>query len=59
MSDGSIGSMEDKTKVDVSRSTLVELRKHKALGEFASYDELLQYWMKACPVNAPPGEGVK
>ena len=51
--------MEDKTKVDVSRSTLVELRKHKALGEFASYDELLQYWMKACPVNAPPGEGVK
>lgn len=59
MPDKSIGSMEDRTKIDVSRSTLRELRKHKALGEFVSYDDLLQYWIKNCPINAPPGEEVK
>ena len=53
MPDKSIGSMEDRTKIDVSRSTLRELRKHKALGEFPSYDEMLKYWMKHCPITSP------
>ena len=57
--DTSIRSMEEETKIRITPETLRELRKHKALGEFRSYDDLIRYWMKACPVNAPPGEGVK
>ena len=57
--DTSIRSMEEETKIRITPETLRELRKHKALGEFRSYDDLIKYWMKACPVNAPPGEGVK
>lgn len=57
MPDISIGVMDSKTKIDVSRSTLKELRKHKALGEFTSYDELIQYWMKHCPITSPAKEG--
>ena len=51
--------MEEETKIRITPETLRELRKHKALGEFRSYDDLIRYWMKACPVNAPPGEEVK
>ena len=51
--------MEEETKIRITPETLRELRKHKALGEFRSYDDLIRYWMTACPVNAPPGEGVK
>ena len=57
--DTSIRSMEEETKIRITPETLRELRKHKALGEFRSYDDLIRYWMKACPVNAPPGEEVK
>ena len=57
MPDISIGVMDSKTKIDVSRSTLKELRKHKALGEFPSYDEMLKYWMKHCPITSPAMEG--
>lgn len=53
MPDISIGVMDSKTKIDVSRETLKELRKHKALGEFSSYDEMLKYWMKHCPITSP------
>ena len=53
----SIGVMDSKTKIDVSRETLKELRKHKALGEFPSYDEMLKYWMKHCPITSPAMEG--
>ena len=59
MLDTSIRSMEEETKIRITPETLRELRKHKALGEFRSYDDLIRYWMKACPVNAPPGEEVK
>ena len=59
MLDTSIRSMEEETKIRITPETLRELRKHKALGEFRSYDDLIRYWMKACPVNALPGEGVK
>ena len=59
ITDTSIRSMEDETKIRVKPETLMELRKHKALGEFVSYDDLLQYWMKVCPISAPPGEEVK
>ena len=51
--------MEDETKIRITPETLRELRKHKALGEFRSYDDLIRYWMKASPVTAPPGEEVK
>ena len=51
--------MEEETKIRITPETLRELRKHKALGEFRSYDDLIRYWMKACPVNALPGEEVK
>ena len=57
--DTSIRSMEEETKIRITPETLRELRKHKALGEFRSYDDLIRYWMKACPVNALPGEEVK
>ena len=57
--DTSIRSMEEETKIRITPETLRELRKHKALGEFRSYDDLIRYWMKACPVNAPPGEEAK
>ena len=58
MPDISIGVMDSKTKIDVSRSTLKELRKHKALGGFPSYDELIKYWLKHDPITAPvSGEG--
>ena len=56
--DTSIRSMEDETKIRITPETLRELRKHKALGEFRSYDDLIRYWMKACPVTAPVGEEV-
>ena len=59
ITDTSIRSMEEETKIRVKPETLMELRKHKALGEFVSYDDLLQYWMKVCPISAPPGEEVK
>ena len=59
ISDTSIRSMEDETKIRITPETLRELRKHKALGEFRSYDDLIRYWMKASPVTAPPGEEVK
>ena len=51
--------MEDETKIRMTPETLRELRKHKALGEFRSYDDLIKYWMKVCPIVAPPGEEVK
>ena len=57
--DTSIRSMEDETKIRMTPETLRELRKHKALGEFRSYDDLIKYWMKVCPITAPPGEEVK
>ena len=50
--------MEDETKIRITPETLRELRKHKALGEFRSYDGLIRYWMTVCPVTAPPGEEV-
>ena len=59
ISDTSIRSMEDETKIRITPETLRELRKHKALGEFRSYDDLIRYWMKACPIIAPPGEEVE
>ena len=59
ISDTSIRSMEEETKIRMTPETLMELRKHKALGEFRSYDDLIKYWMKVCPITAPPGEEVK
>ena len=52
----SIGVMGDITKIDLKRTTLKELRIQKALGGFPSYDELIQYWLKHCPITAPTFE---
>ncbi|MCL5678914.1 MAG: hypothetical protein M1301_01630 [Candidatus Thermoplasmatota archaeon] len=51
--------MKDETIIRSQKSTLVEHRKRKALGEFSSHDAFIQYLMKAYPVNAPQGEVVK
>ena len=59
MRDTSIRSMDDDTKIRVSPSTRIRLSKAKALGEFVSYDELINYLLDRMPINAPPGEGVK
>ena len=54
-----INAMDEETRIRMTKPTLMELRKHKAIGEFISYDDLVKYWMKVCPITAPPGEEVK
>ena len=51
--------MEDETKIRVSSITRKRLSKAKALGEFNSYDDLINYLLDQVPISAPPGEGVK
>ncbi len=57
--DTSIRSMEDETKIRVSSITRKRLSKAKALGEFNSYDDLINYLLDQVPISAPPGEEVK
>ena len=54
-----INAMDEETRIRMTKTTLIELRKHKAIGEFISYDDLVKYWMKVCPITGPVREEVE
>ena len=54
-----INAMDEETRIRMTKTTLMELRKHKAIGEFISYDDLVKYWMKVCPITGPVREEVE